>query len=158
MQRGQRARSKFGTPMFETEVFRKQMYCIEESTCDIVGTFRRLPQWFSVPILSGLPENCAPLAYLRYAPGCNNSFVSEQSTVCGLGPNTNERSNMLCHSISLNLCDFLSNCFVKKLLSDVYIGLSGPYRPYRCPPPLLTSMKGRTCYVSISRLMHVTLL
>jgi len=33
--------------MFEPEVFRKQMYCIEESTCDISGTFRR-------------PENCAP--------------------------------------------------------------------------------------------------
>ena len=26
--------------MFETEVFRKQIYCIEESTCDIVCTFR----------------------------------------------------------------------------------------------------------------------
>ena len=26
------ARSKFGAPMFEPEVFRKQMYCIEEST------------------------------------------------------------------------------------------------------------------------------
>jgi len=35
------ARSNFGAPMFELEVFRKQMYCIEESTCDIVGTFRR---------------------------------------------------------------------------------------------------------------------
>jgi len=35
------ARSKFGAPIFETEVFRKQMYCIEESTCNIVGTFRR---------------------------------------------------------------------------------------------------------------------
>jgi len=33
------ARSKFGAPMFETEVFRKQMYCIEEIICDIVGTF-----------------------------------------------------------------------------------------------------------------------
>ena len=27
-------------PMFEPEVFRKQIYCIED-TCDIVGTFRR---------------------------------------------------------------------------------------------------------------------
>jgi len=27
--------------MFEPEVIRKQMYCIAESTCDIVGTFRR---------------------------------------------------------------------------------------------------------------------
>ena len=35
------ARSKFGAPMFEPEVFRKQMYCTEESTCDIVETFRR---------------------------------------------------------------------------------------------------------------------
>jgi len=26
--------------MFEPEIFRKQKYCIEESTCDIVGTFR----------------------------------------------------------------------------------------------------------------------
>jgi len=28
-------------PMSEPEVFRKQMHCIEESICDIVGTFRR---------------------------------------------------------------------------------------------------------------------
>ena len=26
------SRGKFGAAMFETEVFRKQMYCIEEST------------------------------------------------------------------------------------------------------------------------------
>ena len=32
-------------PIFETKIFPEQMYCIEESTCDIVGTFRR-PQWF----------------------------------------------------------------------------------------------------------------
>ena len=43
-------RGKFSAPMFETEVFRKQMYCIEESTCDIVRTFRR-PR----------PGNCAHL-------------------------------------------------------------------------------------------------
>jgi len=35
--------------MFEPKVFQKQMYCIEESTCDIVGTFRRLPQSFGAP-------------------------------------------------------------------------------------------------------------
>jgi len=34
------ARSKFDAHMFEPEVFQKQMYCVEESTCDIVGTFR----------------------------------------------------------------------------------------------------------------------
>jgi len=44
------ARSKFGAPMFEPEVFRKQMCCIEASACDIVGTFRR-------------PGECAPPRY-----------------------------------------------------------------------------------------------
>jgi len=40
------AKTKFGAPMFEPEVFRKQVYCIEESTCDIVRTFRLPPQLF----------------------------------------------------------------------------------------------------------------
>ena len=35
---------KFGAPVVESEFFRRQIYCIEESTCDIVGTFRRLQQ------------------------------------------------------------------------------------------------------------------
>jgi len=35
------AKSKFGAPIFEPDVFRKRMYCIEKSrpTCDIVGTY-----------------------------------------------------------------------------------------------------------------------
>jgi len=33
------ARSKFGAPIFESEAFRKLMHWIEESSCDIVGTF-----------------------------------------------------------------------------------------------------------------------
>ena len=43
-------RNKFGAPAFEPDVFRKQMYCIEESTCDIVRTFRP-------------PGNCGPPHY-----------------------------------------------------------------------------------------------
>jgi len=46
---GTQARRRFGTPMFETEVFRKQKYCVEESACDIVGAFRRPPQRFGPP-------------------------------------------------------------------------------------------------------------
>jgi len=38
---GAGARSKFGAPMLELGVFRKQTCCIEESTGDIAGTFRR---------------------------------------------------------------------------------------------------------------------
>jgi len=49
LEMGCRARSKFGVPMFEPEVLRKQMYCIEESTCDIIGTFQR-PCSHSAPL------------------------------------------------------------------------------------------------------------
>jgi len=45
------ARSKFAASMFEPEVFRKQLYCIEQSTCDIVRTFHS-------------PGNCSPLSPL----------------------------------------------------------------------------------------------
>jgi len=34
--------------MLELELFRKEIYCIEESACDIVGTFRR-PRSDSAP-------------------------------------------------------------------------------------------------------------
>jgi len=54
--------------MFEFEVFRKQMYCIEENTCDIIRTFRRLPQLFGVPIVIRGPGNCAPLVPPLYPP------------------------------------------------------------------------------------------
>jgi len=54
------ARSKFGAPMFEPEVFRKQMYSIEEGTRYIVGIF-------SAPRVIRRTGNCAPLR-LRYAP------------------------------------------------------------------------------------------
>jgi len=54
------ARSKYGTLMFEPEVFRKQLYCIEESTYDIVGTFRRSPQSFGAPVVIRRPGNCSP--------------------------------------------------------------------------------------------------
>jgi len=53
--------------MFEPEVFRKQMHCIEESTCDIVATFRR-PYSHLAPLAmiwrpcsGSVLGNCAPL-------------------------------------------------------------------------------------------------
>ena len=45
------AKSKFGAPIFDFEVVRKQMYCFEEIICVIVGTIRR-------------PGNCTPLSPL----------------------------------------------------------------------------------------------
>jgi len=60
-------------PILEPEVFRQQMYCIEECVCDIVGIFWRprnhsAPlQYLSAPRVIPRPGNCAPLS-LRYAP------------------------------------------------------------------------------------------
>ena len=42
------AGSKFAASKFEPEIFRKQMYCTEESTSDIVGTSLRPLQSFTV--------------------------------------------------------------------------------------------------------------
>jgi len=68
------ARSKLGAPMFEPEVFRNKMHCIEESTCDIVGTwnlelgtFRRPHSHLALPAVIRRPDNCAPFPPRRYA-------------------------------------------------------------------------------------------
>jgi len=55
-------RNKFGASIFELEVFRQQMYCIEDSTCNIVGTFWRPSQSLGVP-----RSNSAP--HCDFAPG-----------------------------------------------------------------------------------------
>jgi len=64
------ARSRFGAPIFEPEVFRKQMYSIEESTCDTVATFRHPPQSSSDPAVVqwlGTRESVTSLSPPRYA-------------------------------------------------------------------------------------------
>ena len=52
------ARSKFGAPIFEPEVFRKQMYCTEVLVT-LLGLFGA-PQSFSALIVIRRPGNCAP--------------------------------------------------------------------------------------------------
>jgi len=80
-------KSKFGAPVFETEVFRKQMYCIEESTCYVVGTFGALCN-DSVPheVIRGAPSDSAPkelrpLAPPRYAPA-SGKRKDDQKVLC----------------------------------------------------------------------------
>jgi len=46
--------NRSGAPMFEPELFRKQMYCFEKSACNIVVTF-----WS--PAVIRRQGNCAPL-------------------------------------------------------------------------------------------------
>jgi len=63
----------FGAPILEPDVFPKQMYCIEENTCDIVETLRR-------------PEHCAPLLRLRmhvkFSHGAAAYVVGFQLVIC----------------------------------------------------------------------------
>jgi len=49
------ARNKFGAPMLEPEVFRKQMYCFEKIAYDIVVTF------WPPPAVIRRPGNCASM-------------------------------------------------------------------------------------------------
>jgi len=64
---GARDKKQVWCPQVRTWVFRKQLYCIEESTCDIVGTFRCPPQWFGVPIMIWR-QRIVPACPPRYAP------------------------------------------------------------------------------------------
>ena len=60
-------RSEFDAAMFEPEVFRKQIFCIEESICDIIKLFRR-------------PGKCPPLAPPRSAPACVTKHKIDNKT------------------------------------------------------------------------------
>jgi len=55
------ARSKFGAPIFEPEVFRKQMYCTEQSILMTLLAFR-------CPRSHSAPMELFPLCPPRYAP------------------------------------------------------------------------------------------
>jgi len=58
---GSRGKKHVWRPMFEPEVFQKQMYCVEES---IFVTLLRL---FGAPIVIRRPGNCAPLVLPLHA-------------------------------------------------------------------------------------------
>jgi len=54
--------------MFEPEAFRKEIYCVEESTCKIVGTFWRPQQTFGTSIMIRRPGNFPPVAIPSLRP------------------------------------------------------------------------------------------
>ena len=68
------ARSKFGAPMFETDLLEANVvYSFEESTSDTFGTFRLPPQLLGAlcsdlaPHSDSAPEELRPPCPLRYA-------------------------------------------------------------------------------------------
>jgi len=51
--------------MFEFEVFRKPMVCIEENTCDIVWTFWRPRSHLALPVVMRSPRSDSAPGELR---------------------------------------------------------------------------------------------
>jgi len=110
------ARSKFVGPVFEPELFRKQVYWIEGSTCDIVGIFWR-------------PGNCSPFDSPSLRPCImqrkNNWSLHSKLPVGGLSTEASGElwlfSFMTCNSSSsLRLSAVLpttveESCFSSKL-------------------------------------------
>jgi len=84
--------------MFEPEVFRKQIYCIKEGTCDIVVTCRRPPRSDSAP-----EELCPP----RYTPGLQLMILKQdrrlRAPACGiLAPDVIKYIVMIrCHTLRI---------------------------------------------------------
>jgi len=96
------ARSKFGAPMFISEVFLKQMYCIAESTCDIVGAFWRPSRSFGArrisPPLAPLvtPLTVPPVEYLeRSTQHSINYFHGSVSA-------NNEKTTIMTNNAAIN--------------------------------------------------------
>jgi len=69
---GARGKYKFDASMFEPEIFLKEIYCIEESTCDIVGIFRR-------PSSDSASGDGALLVPPRYAPAHTSKHSNMES-------------------------------------------------------------------------------
>ena len=61
------ARSKFGAPMFDFEVFRQQMYCIEDVILTLLELFDAPHSYSAPPVVIRRPGNCS-LFSPRYAP------------------------------------------------------------------------------------------
>jgi len=61
--------NKFGSHMFESKAFHEQMHCIEKSTCDVVGTFRRNPVIWRPGYCAHLSPLDAPLIHITHMYG-----------------------------------------------------------------------------------------
>ena len=115
------ARSRFGALMFEPEALRKQMYCIEESTCDAVGTFRRCPQWIGARgIVSPSPPSLLPCFQVEnISPKLSGKLHTSRSFAkvrwSRLSPLLSKRSPSLAevlphyHCRKLNVCNVVNN-------------------------------------------------
>jgi len=79
-------------PMFESEIFRKQMYSTVgvESTCDTVGSFRRPPEWFGPPFRVG------ELSPLSLRPWCYGQRDCRRNSSRNMRVNIIEKSNNSC--------------------------------------------------------------
>ena len=98
------ARSKFGAPIFEPEVFQKQIYCFEESRLWHCWDFSARPadrikhsRSDAAPRSVLIPGELCPLAPYRYAPGsCFQNVIPVYSGVRRKFPRGGKVSSQSC--------------------------------------------------------------
>jgi len=130
--------------MFEFEVFRKQMYCTEESTCDTVWTLWRPRSHSALPVVIRCPENCASPRYAPATVQMSAGFVrfwKKWNSCCGKRRHRfwifdqNSKTACLNYSLKLTLpvppcitfiyrlCSKCQNCsFCDSLCSNYFLG------------------------------------
>jgi len=94
------ARRKFGAPMFKPEVLRKQMCCIEESTCDIVGIFGAPRSDLAPHSDSDLGKFWLHIGSATYVVGNTSSTKANfRETLTALDPSLTIRVNKIWHRL-----------------------------------------------------------
>jgi len=70
---GARGKKQVWRPVFQPEIFRNQMYCLEEITCDIVGTLRRPRSHSAAPQRYGARGIVPPLPHVLTPLHCTKN-------------------------------------------------------------------------------------
>jgi len=126
-------KSKLGTTMFEPMNFPKQMYCTEESTFDIVGTFRRPPPLFGAPHSDlSTPSDSAPgdfpplpttlvkpqLRTFKFSGSFSHTGYIVRNLIRTM-KTCNNRRNLLEESPLFTICLLGTFCFIAKQVTSI---------------------------------------
>jgi len=108
-------------PMFEREVFRKEIYCIKGSNCEIVRNFRRLQQTFGVSSSDSAPPWWSPGELCPQSPLACSSLMYPPSPALA-GCESRERIVLLLsllrnNNMATNLQKFTLYCGSRRFIA-----------------------------------------
>ena len=147
-----------GRPMWEPEVFRKQMYCTEESTCDIAGTFRPPPSVIRRPgSCAPLPPLVTPLVWTNCPVVAPNHRLHFSNFVQGYrrddgspGPSLAGAEDTVRRRCKVAFCSRLQ-CSFKSELDLKRTCFSLPRSACKPPPPRASGTWGGSSFTPASR-------